>query len=100
MGEISDLTAPCFFAAKVVLTNYKHFSNLKETRTVGFPLHVLSNILTHMHIFPDIKNEKALIFRAFLGSFRLLKRSRAIFFRSFSVLPTISPTKYLFFPYI
>jgi hypothetical protein len=56
IGEISDLTAPSFFAAKVVLANYKHFSNLNASSTVGFPLHVTSNILTRMHIHPYTDN--------------------------------------------
>jgi len=94
VGEISDLTALCLFAAKVVLANYySHCSELNAPSTVGFPLHVTSNILTRMHMFPDKEHGKTPYFQGFFCPFEPLKRKERLLFRSFKDFPYIFPYK-------
>ena len=91
-GEISDLTAPCLFAAKVVLANYySHCSELNAPSTVGFPLHVTSNILTRMHIFPDKGDGKNPWFSGVCVPFTAPKLKKTAFFPFFQDLPLHFP---------
>jgi hypothetical protein len=72
---------------------------LNAIRTVGFPLHVTSNILIRMHIFPYKPAAKKPGFLAFFSPYRALKSKKAVFPTVLSGFSYFSPTKLLRFPY-